>query len=438
MAAMSQVFPLVLPESLVDRFHLDLSLPERDWGVDSHDVVVAPSGDVYAHYGVHRFGWDVEDDETDPARVRFSYRIATRYSAAGEPLSTALFHPRWAAGEATAVAGVGLMCVLPDGTPVVTGHTDCTTLLEPDLSAVRRAYAAEGRRSFEPVLPGDPFASSVDVTPSGRLLCVTTEYGVHEYGNSIANIVGIADGPLSAASKPVIRAIASLDPNPARHTEDDLRPHVVHGGAPVGLANRPRPSLAESFAAEDPQSSWHRSTLGHPAPLADDLFVVPFFARTYRSGSRGQPFVFALLDDQGEVRGRLGGMDFRRDSPFTGSDFTVAADAHRGRAFHLNRYGLYAWDRTGELRARLDTATKEFRLLTRFTLARCSPEGDLLLMHAKQGLVLRVPTPDDLDDLGATLEQALRAFARDRTALKKLWSPTAWHWVQPDATVHEL
>ncbi|MFI2372101.1 ATP-binding protein [Streptomyces sp. NPDC018833] len=79
---------------------------------------------------------------------------------------------------------------------------------------------------------------------------------------------------------------------------------------------------------------------------------------------RGQPFVFALVNDQGEMTGRLHGLHEWRDSPFTDFCFNLAGDPHRGHALHLNRYGLYAWNKTGVLRAKLDAETKTFKALT--------------------------------------------------------------------------
>ncbi|MER5357388.1 hypothetical protein [Streptomyces sp. NPDC002785] len=235
-----------------------------------------------------------------------------------------------------------------------------------------------------------------------------------------------------------MRAIASLAPEPSCHTEDDLRPHVRFRGEPMGLGNRPRPSLTELLTPETNAATWDGSELGRPAPLSDDLFVVPVFARTFRGGSRGQPFVFALLNDQGEMTGRLRGMDSWRDSPFTGFCFNVVADPGRGRAFHLNRYGLYAWKKGGHLRAKLDTGSKTYKPLTHFTPMACSPAGELLLVHNKQHLILRVPVPDDLGDLGPVVEAALRGYAKERAALKKQWTPVNWHWVQAAAQIQRL
>ncbi|MEU5425339.1 hypothetical protein AB0H73_06995 [Streptomyces olivoreticuli] len=436
---MIQTLPLALPGTLVDTHRIDLTAPySKGWGVRTYDVAAAPNGDVYALHGVHRHTYGVADGEQDPATADFGYRIITRYSADGEVLAGAVCCPSRDEENGSAVVDGSDMtlCVLPDGTLSVSAHPDSTTLITPDLSRVLAAYDSKDRRPFEKFTPGDAFAGSISVTPSGRLLCVTTEYGVWNYGSLLANVVGLADGALTPASKPVIEAIASLDPSPNRHSDDDLRSHIRYQGSRVGLAHRPRPALTELLDGEDRLSGWRDSRLGRPVPLADDLFVVPVYARTFRGGSRGQPFVFALVDDRGTMTGRLHGMHAWRDSPFTGFCFNLAADPHRGRAFHLNRYGLYAWNRAGALRAKLDTGTKTFKPLTHFSLAACSPAGDLLLVHNKQHLILRVPAPDDLTDLAPAVEQALRTYAKQRTALKKQWSPVNWHWVHTSAVHH--
>ncbi|MFE9169428.1 hypothetical protein ACFYNZ_07855 [Streptomyces kebangsaanensis] len=438
---MIQTLPLALPGALVDTHRIDLTmLYSKGWGVGTDDVVVAPNGDVYALYHAHRYTWNVAEDEQDPALANFGYRIITRYSADGEVLASALCCPTYGDETASAVADGNDMtlCVLPDGTLSVTARPDCTTLIAPDLSRVLATYDSNAYRPFEESTPGDGFAGSIGVTPSGRLLCSVSERGVWKYGSPLTNIVGVADGALTPGNRPVIEAIASLDPEPARHSDNDLKTHVHHRGRPVGRDHRPRPALTELVAGEDRLSGWRDSRLGRPVPLADDLFVVPAFAKTFRGGSRGQPFLFALVNDQGEMTGRLRGLDAYRDSPFTGFCFTLASDPRRGRVFHLNRYGLYAWNKAGVLRAGLDTAAKTFKPLVHFALTACSPDGDLLLVHRKQHLVLRVPAPDDLSDLPTVMEEALRNYARQRTALKKKWGPVNWHWVDASAPVHRL
>ncbi|MET7330757.1 hypothetical protein [Nonomuraea sp. NPDC005650] len=436
---MNQTLPLALPTTLVNLHRIDLTAPySRGWGVCAYDVATAPNGEVYALYGVSRYTSGVADDEQDPAIANFGYRIITRYSTAGDALASALWETSDRAATAVAEGGDMTLCVLPDGTLAVSASPNNTTLITPDLSRVVTTYDSKDLRPFEEFTPGDAFASSIGVTPSGRLLCTVAEYGVWKYGNLLTNIVGVADGALTATSKPVIEALASLDPEPAHQSEVDVRAHIAYQGAPVGLANRPRPALTEQVADEDRLSGWHRSHLGRAVPLADDLFVVPVYAKTFRGGSRGQPFVFALVDDQGKMTGRLDGMDKWRDSPFTGFCFNLAADPYRGFAYHLNRYGLYAWDKSGILRVKLDTEGKAFKPLTHFTLTTCSPAGELLLVHNKQHLVLRVPAPDDLTGLAASVEEALHGYARQRTVLKKQWAPVNWHWTQRDVPLHRL
>ncbi|GGT30285.1 MULTISPECIES: hypothetical protein [Streptomyces] len=439
---MIQTLPLALPSPLVDHHALDLTaLYSTGWGLTLFDLAGAANGEVYALYGVGRYTHGVADEEQDPRVANFGYRIITRYSAEGAVLASAQFRTGGAREGGSDVADGGDigLCALPDGVLAITATPDMTTLVAPDLSRVLAVYDSKDGRPFRDFTPqeGDPFAGSISVTPSGRLLCTLAEYGVWRFGSVITNLVGIAEGALTAESKPAIRALASLDPEPAHQSAADLRPHATYKGDPIGMANRPRPALTELVAAEDRLSKWEQSRLGRPVPLSDDLFVVPFYARTFRSGSRGQPFVFALVNDQGEMTGRLHGLHEWRDSPFTGFCFNLAADPHRGHAFHLNRYGLYAWDRAGALRAKLDTGTKTFKPLTHFTLGSCAPNGDLLLAHTKQHLILRVPAPDDLTDLAATVEETLRAYARQRTALKKQWGPVNWHW-QHSAPLHRI
>ncbi|MFJ4772253.1 hypothetical protein ACIP88_24605 [Streptomyces uncialis] len=437
---MTIIMPLLLPAVLVDRHRIDLSARySTGWSFQAMDVTAAPSGELYALYQVFRY----DNGEQDPARGGFIYQMITRYSASGEALGTALADVSHGQGNPPlAGGGAQTLCVLPDGTLAAGGSPNSVTLLTPDLSSILARYDSHDsdRGAFMPpgsYTPGTPFASAITVTPSGRLLCKVAEYGVWRYGNVLDNLVGIADGPLTADSRPVIEAIASLDPTPAHHTDTDLRTHIQYQGRPIGREHRPRPALTELVAAEDRLSKWERSRLDRPVPLADDLFIVPFYAQTFRSGSRGQPFVHALLDDSGTMTGRLHGLDLHRDSPFTGHDWTVAADPHRGHAFHLNRYGLYAWNRDGVLRARLDATTKRFRALTRFTLTSCTPDGHLLLVHTTQHLILRVPVPDDLTTLPDTVEDALLAYSRQRTARKKLWAPVNWHWTD-DHTANTL
>ncbi|MCX4525996.1 MULTISPECIES: hypothetical protein [unclassified Streptomyces] len=443
---MVQTLPLSLPASLVDTHAIDLNgTYTTGWWMAADDVATAPCGDTYALYGAYRHTYGVDRAEPDPARQNFSYRILTRYAPDGTPLATAVFR-RPGSGEspsALAHGGEFALCPLPDGTLAVSAQADRTHLLAPDLSTVLGHFTGRGREvSEEPGAgeAGGPFVTSMSLTPAGRAVCVTTEYGVHRYGSRIPNIVALADTLPTPDAKPALRAIASLDPEPAHQSEADLSPYVRYRDEPVGLGNRPSPALTELLTPGSERSyAYDGSHLGRPAVLGEDRFVVPVFSRTYRGGSRGRPFSFVLLNGQGEMTGSLGGMQPWRDSPFTGFCWRVVADPRRGHAFHLNRYGLYAWGPEGQLRAKLSTESKAFKALTRFTLMEASPTGDLVLVHGKQQLVLRVPAPDDLGELGAVVEEALRTYGKQRTALKKRWEPVNWHWADDGSVpVHHL
>ncbi|MFD7439113.1 hypothetical protein [Streptomyces sp. NPDC059861] len=275
---MIQTLPLALPGMLVDTHRIDLTMHSQGWSMDAQDVVAAPGGDVYALYHVNRYVWDTADDEADPAVADFAYWVINRYSPDGEAVASA---PACATHGDTDISAVAkgddmTLCVLPDGTLTVNATPDCTTLVTPDLRSVLATYDSQDQRPFEEFTPGGGFAGSIGVTPSGRLLCSASEYGVWGYGSSITNLVGVADGPLTPTERPSIEAIASLDPAPARHSDRDLKAHVRHQGSPVGRDHRPRPSLTELAAGEDRLSGWHDSRLGRPVPLADDLFVAPF------------------------------------------------------------------------------------------------------------------------------------------------------------------
>ncbi|MGW0754064.1 hypothetical protein [Streptomyces sp. NPDC002587] len=439
---MVHTLPLTLPSSVVDTHRVDLAAkPSEGLYFTVFDVAAAPSGDTYVLYMARRYRVLPEFSQ-DPAEQNFTYGLVTRYAPDGSPVDTALFGQPHPDGSPSALPEPWDMtlALLPDGTLAVSGKPGSTFLLSADLSRVLEAWRMPHDSSAEEAGPGDPYAASLSVTPSGRLLAVTCEYGLSNWAGAHPNIVAVSDSGsrLAAGTKATLRAIASLDGRAERQTEADLRPYLRFQGAPVGRDHRPSPTLTELVSAYATPSTYVDAKLGRPVPLGDDLFVVPVFSRIYRSGNRGGAFTFALLDDQGRMAGRLEGLDLYEDSPFTGFCFTVVADPHRGRAFHLNRYGLYAWSADGQLRARISTEGKPFKALTHFALMAVTPDGELLLAHRKQNLLLRLPVPEDLGGLQSAVESALRTYGTQRTALKKRSAPVNWHWVDESARVHRL
>lgn len=432
--------PLTLPASLMDARRVD---PARDgWGFVVHHAVATAAGDTYVVSGAGRYRREAEG-ATDPGEQNFRCRMITRYGGDGRPVAVALYGQSRPDGTPSAVeeGSEPTLAVLPDGTVAVSSKPGSTCLISSDLSRVLAAWPLPWGWEEEKERNGDPYAASISVTPAGRLLCVTSEFGLSDSAGAHPNIVALSEpgAPLAPGSKAPLRALATHDARTGRQTDADLHPHVRFRDAPVGRDHRPSPSLTEivSRDAQHPDD-YGDCTLGRPAALGDDLFVVPVFGRIHRAGNRGQVFTFLLLDDRGAVRGRLEGLDRYEDSPFTGFCFTVVADPYRARAFHLNRHGLYAWSADGRLRSRMSTAHKPYKALTHFTLLETTPAGELLLAHRKQHLLLRVPVPEDLDGLASAVEGALKSYARGRTAWKKEYGPVNWHWVDDSARAHTL
>lgn len=448
---MTHAIPVPLPSALVDHHAVDLERRYTDgWGLKVNDVATAPSGEIYALYGVHRHTSGVADDEAAPAKAHFSYSVLARYAPDGTLLATAISGQSEYLRQDTTLGGptTGLgrdlwwangLCVLPDGTLAATGPGDRTHLVAADLTTVTAHHGVPRNRDDDN--SRDPMATWISTTPAGRLLCTIGESGLYNYGSVLDNIVAITDQPLTPTSKPTLRALAAMEAEPVKHTEANLRPDVLHHGEPVGMGHRPRPSLTEHLTELEQtarQWDWHDARLGRPAVVREDLFVVPVFGHIYRAGSRGQRFAFVLVNDKGEIVGQLGGMHLHRDSPFTGFCFEIAADAVRERIYHLNRYGLFAWTATGVRAQRLDLEDKRYKLLKHFTLMDCTPQGELILVHRTQHLLLRIPCPASLGDLGPVVEEALRSYAKERTVLKKRWPPVNWHWVDGTAPLHHL
>ncbi|MFI6642512.1 hypothetical protein [Streptomyces sp. NPDC050504] len=437
------LLPITVPASLLDVHRLD---PEAGgWGFRADHAVGTAAGDTYVLSGLRRVGRRAADS-ADPAERDFGYQLVTRYGSDGKPIATAVFGQAVPGGAPSAVPereGTTL-AVLPDGTVAVSSRPGSTHLLSPDLDEVRVSWPMSWGWEARQDAGDDPFAASIAVTPAGRLLCMTSEYGLSNWAGAHSNIVAVSEPVTGLVQdrKPVLRAVATLDSRTDSQSEADWYAHVRYGDEPVGRGNRPAPSLTEALSRLTGTSGslygYLDSTMSRPAALGDDLFVVPVFGKIYRSTNRGQEFSFAVVDDRGLLRGRLGGLHLREDSPFTGFDFTLVADPHRARAFHLNRYGLYAWSADGMLRARMSTAEKPFKPLVHFALLECTPAGELLLAHRKQHVLLRVPVPRDLDDLAVTVENALKGYGRERTALKKRYAPVNWLWSDSAAAVRCL
>lgn len=444
---MTHTAPVPLPSALLDHHAVDLEADS--WGVTMRDVAVAASGEMYVLHSVHRHTYGVARDEADPAKGDFGYALISRYGGDGTVLGTAVsalgrYH-RQDTAFGGSVGGLSQdlpwgrgLCALPGGGLAVTGQEDHTQLVAGDLSELTAHHGRAHGREWDYEGPSEPFVGWMSATPAGRLLCTTSEIGIYNYGSLLDSVVSLTDEPFTPAARPTLRALACLESDAVKQTEADVRPYVLFDGEPLGMDHRPRPSLVGYIAGlegDDPRLNWYNARLHRPAVVREDVFVVPLFPRR---GSRGSRFAFVLVSDGGEITGTLGGIDPYWESPYTGEHFEVVGDAVRGRVYHLNAYGLFAWTPDGELAQRIPLKERPFTALKQFTLVHCTPEGELVLAHRKQHVLLRVPCPDSLDDLGRVVEDALRAYGKERTALKKQWQPTGWNWVDRTAPVHRL
>ncbi|MFF8764040.1 hypothetical protein ACF07Q_05955 [Nocardiopsis dassonvillei] len=341
------------------------------------------------------------------------------------------------------------LCVLPDGTVALSSDCNSTSLLDAELTTLLRVWK-DGRTGVGEKRAGTDedsecsFAAAIRTTPSGRLLCVVSEAGVHRWSGKAPNLIGLADGPLTPGHRPTVEVFACL------HTPEETRrlpseggdtslpvPHTDYRGAPAGGGNRPSPGIVAAARARWPelgrqlQARTFRAHLNAYAVVADDLFVVPVFD-DWRP-TKNSKYAYALVDDTGALVGRLDGPGTDKRSPEPGDHHAVAADPARGRIFHVNQSGLYVWSANGTLLTVLPTTDKAYRPLRHLKLMGCGPEGDLVLIRPEHNLLTRVEVPDDLDRLGDAVAAALADHTRQRARLKKQLSPTDWLWTREEA-----
>ncbi len=197
----------------------------------------------------------------------------------------------------------------------------------------------------------------------------------------------------------------------------------------------PRTELDEQIRAERPGPGGPRPAWLYDAVAIDDsTFVVVTVGWKKVAYKRGSEFMFALVDADGKLLGHLD-LHTYRDAAARGVRYDVVVDQARRRVFHLNTFGLYAFDDTGTRTAWLSTADREYKPLAHFQLREFDPAGDLVLVHEKQNLVLTIPVPDDLADLPETVTDALALFRKERSRLKKENQPTNWYWTTADTPI---
>ncbi|MFI6521320.1 hypothetical protein ACIBF1_37600 [Spirillospora sp. NPDC050679] len=395
---MSRVDPLVLADALVADRGLDLREP---FDADTLAVCTGPDGGRHALTRLYH-----HRDVPNPKGLQGTgTHLVTRYAPDGTPLAQAAFGTLPAATALWSGIPQAAMSVLPDGRLLVAGkgyagHIGELYLLDPALASAR-LLAPDGIFHARP-------------TPSGRLLCLVEESGV-----AITRTPMGGDGAL-----PPLDPVTVLPPKltfPYQRRAAPAFPPGEDGARPTELR-----ALMEAAPGLEGEAYW-LEWLWDAVPVDDDLYAVVAVGDKRRCGRRGAFFAFVLVDGEGALRGHLD-LDYFRANPGRGHRYDLAVDRRHRRIVHLNTTGMYLFDRDGARLAALPTAEKEYKPLAHFRLHECDASGDLLLVHEKQNLLLTVPLPDDPDDLPVAAADALAAFRRGRTRLKKVHGPENYRW----------
>ncbi|MGK5555065.1 hypothetical protein ACSNOI_25950 [Actinomadura kijaniata] len=375
---MSQVHPLFVSRELAEERGLRKD-PEFAW--TTRGVVASPDGGRHAltlfeHFFTNRAG----------ERRRSAHHVMTRFAPDGTPARQAVVEGLNTTGAAP--------CALPDGRFLVTGRDNVTMVVEADLASAALATGT-GR-----------WAARARPTPSGRAVCL---------GGGVA--VAVTETPLTAGPLPALRPVATFVTDHAREFPA-APPTFGPGGGDLAALLR--------------EKLGHRMLYGlwDVVPLDDETFVVAIVSRLKYLRQRSGDFVFALVGADGSWKGQL---DLRSvDGSGRGTRYEVAVARGR-RIVHLNTFGLYVFDDTGARLARLPVEEAEYRALKAFRLHGAAPDGSLLLVHEKQNLLVTVPVPDDLADLPAAVADAMAAFPRARSGLRKrhevVSTAHGWQWI---------
>ncbi|NKZ00030.1 hypothetical protein [Nocardiopsis alborubida] len=396
---MTHLQPICLPEAFVRNRGVD---PANVFGWKHHAVCTGPEGERYvlSEIGYNPYRYDDADRDKEET---FGHVLA-RYAPDGTPVAQVFLD--WGSSDSIVGDGgyhPGSLSLLPDGRVLYSMRNDRTFAFTPALDAMEEVTAPGAKR----------WAFRTRLTPSGRALCL------------------LGDNTVALSPEPVGTKLPALTAVTALMRERPPLGHAPRYCPPSGASGEgtPRTELVEQLGAA------YGTGLGGPdpenvrdvVPIDDSTFVVVTVGWSKWSGRRGGDFLFALVDADGTLLGHLD-LHTYWDSAARGTRYDVVADQGRRRVFHLNTFGLYAFDGSGNRTLHLSTEDKEYKPLAHFQLREFDPTGSLVLVHEKQHLLLTVPVPDDLAELPGAVVDALAHFRKARTRLKKVHQPQNWYW----------
>jgi hypothetical protein len=199
-------------------------------------------------------------------------------------------------------------------------------------------------------------------------------------------------------------------------------------GQAAGGGRGPAPSLAERVK-QQLELSIYNAWLGQALPLDEEMCVVSLFHQLMRGGTKGAEFVFARVAYDGRLLGRLDGLDQNEDSPYVDHHYRLAVDRPHRRIVYKTKTAVFLFDFDGRLLAKVPLEGPLLKTLAPMKLGCCGPQGQPVLHHPKQHLILAMDPVDDPSNLKLTLTEAAAAYKKETAKLKKNHQPIKYRWL---------
>lgn len=250
-----------------------------------------------------------------------------------------------------------------------------------------------------------------------------------------ANLVCLSDGsPLSVAQRPQLDCIGCVYSTLDYETNAWFPYIKMSSGERVGTGCRPVPSLL-SQASELFGVGLHDGWIKQALPLDETKCAVSLFHKYMRGGSKGLPFAFGILDYAGRVVGRLDGIDDYNESPYSEHHHTLAVDRRYRRIVYKNKAAFFLFDFDGRVLAKVALDNADVKAMAAFHLGCCGADGQIVLYHRKQHLVLQMDPIAQPVDLESAIAIAMTDYNAQRSKLKKQHAPESYRWLAPAPAV---
>jgi hypothetical protein len=237
------------------------------------------------------------------------------------------------------------------------------------------------------------------------------------------NLVCISDGSrLTSETRPMLDCFTCVTKYISGYDKQVLGtyPHVRFPGGEL-------PEIAF-----DSQVKLHFPWMNQALPLGEDRFLLTVFHKLMKSGTKGMPFAFAIVDRTGKMVAELSGIDQKNESPYVEHHYRIGIDRQRRTIIYKNKMCFFAFDFEGALRAKVALDSPELKPLAAWHLGGVAPDGRVILYHKKQHLLLAI---DPFDPAEGTLREALvgaaQVLKKERALLKKRFAARDAHYLHP-------